>query len=66
MNFRLPNRTIGLIFLLSAIYLAIICVFLNFTNLISASLIGIIFVVISHGRKALQRYTSHPFKPSGQ
>ena len=44
MNFRLPNRTIGLIFLLSAIYLAIICVFLNFTNLISASLIGIIFV----------------------
>ena len=44
MKFHLSNRTIGLIFLLSAIYLIILCVYLNFAHLISASLIGIIFV----------------------
>ncbi len=44
MKFRLPHRTIGLIFLLSAIYLILLCVILNFVHLMSVPLIGIIFV----------------------
>jgi len=44
MKFGLSQRTISLIFLLSATYLIILCVFLNFVHLMSAPLIGIIFV----------------------
>lgn len=44
MKSRLSHRTINLIFLLSATYLIFLCVFLNFVHLMSATLIGIIFV----------------------